>query len=70
MFKTGINSQLKTYLIPLCFFFILQYMSAIFYHNEEQKSLAEKSLKAVQQSSSRPIQTQILQSTAFYDAEE
>jgi len=52
------------------FFFILQYMSAIFYHNEEQKSLAEKSLKAVQQSSSRPIQTQILQSTAFYDAEE
>jgi len=47
-----------------------QYMSAIFYHNEEQKSLAEKSLKAVQQSSSRPIQTQILQSTAFYDAED
>ena len=45
-------------------------MSAIFYHNEEQKSLAEKSLKAAQQKSSRPIQTKILENSAFYDAEE
>jgi len=45
-------------------------MSAIFYHNEEQKSLAEKSLKAAQQKSSRPIQTKILENSAFYDAED
>ena len=45
-------------------------MSAIFYHNEEQKQLAENSLKAAQQKTSRSIQTQILESTTFYDAEE
>jgi len=45
-------------------------MSAIFYHNEEQKQLAENSLKAAQQKTSRSIQTQILESTTFYDAED
>lgn len=45
-------------------------MSAIFYHNEEQKLLAETSLKEAQKEMSKPIQTQILKSSIFYEAEE
>jgi peptide-methionine (S)-S-oxide reductase len=47
-----------------------QYMSAVFYHNEEQKCLAEESLKVAQQKKARPIQTQILKATTFYEAED
>lgn len=45
-------------------------MSAIFYHNEEQRQLAEDSMKKFQQAIARPVQTQILKATTFYEAEE
>lgn len=47
-----------------------QYMSAIFYHNEEQRQLAEESMKKFQQNIARPVQTQILQTGTFYEAED
>ncbi len=49
-----------------------QYRSAIFYHNEEQKRLAEASKKALEQSKrfSGPIYTEIVAATTFYPAEE
>lgn len=49
-----------------------QYRSAIFYHDEEQKILAEQSRKALAQSGkfSKPIVTDILPFTKFYPAEE
>lgn len=45
-------------------------MSAVFYTSEEQKLLAEKSLKEVQTKTAKPIQTVIAAATAFYEAEE
>lgn len=47
-----------------------QYRSAIFYHNEEQKRLAEAKFKELQPSLERPIATELTPYTAFYDAEE
>jgi peptide methionine sulfoxide reductase msrA/msrB len=49
-----------------------QYRSAIFYHDEEQKRLAEKSKEALGKSGKfdKPIVTEILQFTKFYEAEE
>ncbi len=49
-----------------------QYRSAIFYHDEEQKRLAEKSKEAFEKSGrfKKPIVTEILQFTKFYEAEE
>ncbi len=49
-----------------------QYRSAIFYHDEEQKRLAEKSKEALGKSGkfNKPIVTEILQFTKFYEAEE
>ncbi|TFB24028.1 peptide-methionine (S)-S-oxide reductase MsrA [Filobacillus milosensis] len=49
-----------------------QYRTAIFYHNEEQKQLAEQSKKALEQSNkfSKPIVTKILKAMEFYPAEE
>ena len=49
-----------------------QYRSAIFYHDEEQKQLAEKSKEAVGQSGkfNKPLATEILKFTKFYNAEE
>lgn len=49
-----------------------QYRSAIFYHNEEQKRLAEDSKKAIMQSRvlPGPIYTQIVPASRFYRAEE
>jgi len=44
-----------------------QYMSAIFFHDEEQKKLAETSKEAFK--TNRPITTQILPANKFYDAE-
>jgi len=44
-------------------------MSAIFYHNEEQKNLAKKSLEQQAKESARPIQTKILSGKDFYIAE-
>lgn len=45
-------------------------MSAIFYHDEEQKDLAEKTLKEKQKTSSEHIKTSILPFKEFYEAEE
>jgi peptide-methionine (S)-S-oxide reductase len=51
-----------------------QYRSAIFYHNEEQKRLAEESKKAIERSGvlgkHGTIYTQIVPATPFYKAEE
>jgi len=49
-----------------------QYRPAIFYHDEEQKRLAEESMAALDKSGrfSRPIATEISMLTTFYRAEE
>ena len=49
-----------------------QYRSAIFYHDEEQKRLAEKSREELGKSGrfDKPIVTEILKFAKFYDAEE
>lgn len=49
-----------------------QYKTAIFYHNEEQKALAEKSKDLLEESArfNAPIATAILPASRFYDAEE
>ncbi len=49
-----------------------QYRTAIFYHNEEQKIIAEESKKQLEESGKfdEPIATQILPLTIFYPAEE
>ena len=47
-----------------------QYMSAIFYHNEEQKQMAEDTMKQQQAKTSRIIQTKILPAETFYEAED
>ena len=49
-----------------------EYRSAIFYHNEEQKRLAEKSKAALKQSGpfDKPIVTEIIQFSEFYPAED
>jgi peptide methionine sulfoxide reductase msrA/msrB len=49
-----------------------QYLSAIFYHDEEQKALAEKSKKALAASGrfDKPIVTEVRPFTKFYEAEE
>jgi len=47
-----------------------QYMSAIFYHDEEQKSLAEKTMKEMKPEFKAPISTLILPAEEFYDAED
>jgi peptide methionine sulfoxide reductase msrA/msrB len=49
-----------------------QYRSAIFYHNEEQRVLAERSKERLQSSGryDRPIATRILEYQTFYKAEE
>ncbi|MDH5658372.1 MAG: peptide-methionine (S)-S-oxide reductase MsrA, partial [Nitrosopumilus sp.] len=50
----------------------IQYRSAIFYHNEEQKKIAEKSKQTLEQSGvyERPIVTEIVPAPIFYKAEE
>ena len=49
-----------------------QYRTAIFYHNEEQKQLAEASKKALEESGrfSQPIVTEIVPAGEFYKAED
>ena len=49
-----------------------QYRSAVFYHDEEQKGLAEKSRDALAKSAkfARPVATEILPLAKFYEAEE
>lgn len=49
-----------------------QYRSVIFYHDEEQKRLAEKSKEALSKSGkfNKPIATEIVKFTKFYEAED
>jgi peptide methionine sulfoxide reductase msrA/msrB len=49
-----------------------QYRPGIFYHNDKQKELAEKSKKALEKSKrfKKPIKTEITKYTAFYPAED
>ncbi len=49
-----------------------QYRSAIFYHSDEQKKLAEQSKQALQSSQrfDKPIVTEIIKASTFYPAEE
>lgn len=47
-----------------------QYMSVIFYHNEEQKTLAEATMKEEQKNHKTPIATSILPMKEFYEAED
>jgi peptide-methionine (S)-S-oxide reductase len=49
-----------------------QYRSAIFYHSDEQKNIAEKSKAALAQSGkySDPVVTEITKFTHFYPADE
>ena len=48
-----------------------QYRSAIFYHGEQQKKLAEQSLQALKQSArfEREIVTELVAASKFYKAE-
>jgi methionine-S-sulfoxide reductase len=46
------------------------YRSAIFYHDEEQKKVAEEVIKDVQPNFKKPIVTQILPASKFYEAED
>jgi len=50
----------------------IQYRSAIFYHNEKQKEIAENSKKSLEKSGKydSPIVTEIVPATTFYKAEE
>ena len=49
----------------------IQYRSAIFYHNDEQKEIAEKSKQTLDKSGQfeNPIVTEIVPTPIFYDAE-
>jgi peptide-methionine (S)-S-oxide reductase len=47
-----------------------QYRTAIFYHDETQKRLAEKSKKALQSRFKQPIVTEIVLASQFYPAED
>jgi peptide-methionine (S)-S-oxide reductase len=47
-----------------------QYRSAIFYHDEAQKNLAEASKKGLQSRFKQPIVTEIVRATEFYPAED
>jgi len=47
-----------------------QYRSAIFYHNDRQKKLAEKSKKEMQKKFEKPIVTEIVKAGQFYPAED
>jgi peptide-methionine (S)-S-oxide reductase len=47
-----------------------QYRSAIFYHDEEQRALAEASKAAVEKRFEQPVATQIVSAGPFYKAEE
>ncbi len=47
-----------------------QYRSAIFYHNEKQKEIAEKSLQEQEKKINKKIVTQIIPAKTFYKAEE
>ena len=47
-----------------------QYMTAIFYRNDEQKKLAEDSIKKTSEKFDKPIATKLLKFEKFYPAED
>lgn len=47
-----------------------QYRSAIFYHDEKQKKIAEKTKKEVQKKFEMPVVTEIVKAGEFYPAED
>lgn len=47
-----------------------QYRSVIFYHNDDQRELAQTSKKKIQEDLSKPVLTSIEMATQFYRAEE
>jgi peptide-methionine (S)-S-oxide reductase len=47
-----------------------QYMTAIFYHSEEQKRLAEETKKRIEELMGGKVATKILPASAFYRAED
>lgn len=47
-----------------------QYMSAIFYHDETQRKLAEESMEARQRQLAKKIVTKLAAAETFYNAEE
>jgi peptide-methionine (S)-S-oxide reductase len=47
-----------------------QYRSAIFYHNEEQKIIAEITIKQLQENYDKPIVTKLEPASTFFEAEE
>ncbi|MEM6676180.1 MAG: peptide-methionine (S)-S-oxide reductase MsrA [Planctomycetota bacterium] len=47
-----------------------QYRSAIFYHSDEQREIAETSKKDVQPSFDNPIVTEVTEASTFYSAED
>lgn len=49
--------------------FSLQYMTAIFYHNDEQERLARETAARMENETRKTIHTQILPATEFYLAE-
>lgn len=48
----------------------IQYRSAIFYHNDQQKEIAEKSKQSLSDKYENPIITEIVPAQTFYNAEE
>ena len=47
-----------------------QYRSVIFYHNDEQKEIAEQTIMSIQTKTDRKIVTQLVPFQAFYKAED
>lgn len=47
-----------------------QYQTAIFYHDEDQKKIAEKSIEDIAKKFDKPIVTKLLPESEFYPAEE
>lgn len=47
-----------------------QYRSSIFFHDEQQRKLAERSKQALEQSGIQPVATEIVAATEFYPAED
>eukprot|EP00090_Calanus_glacialis_P037658 TRINITY_DN6508_c0_g1_i2.p1 TRINITY_DN6508_c0_g1~~TRINITY_DN6508_c0_g1_i2.p1 ORF type:complete len:120 (-),score=38.08 TRINITY_DN6508_c0_g1_i2:124-483(-) len=45
-------------------------MSAIFYHDQDQKKMAEQSIRAAQPGYKKPITTLIIPATEFFNAED
>ncbi len=48
----------------------IQYRSAIYYYEESERSVALKFLESVKQNYKKPIKTQVLLASTFYDAEQ